>query len=65
MANITLKDLVNHHLHEEVASASFVRDLSEEQLNLRGGIDRTSDGEPILPHCDVIINLAKFGIKLR
>jgi hypothetical protein len=62
MASITLKDLVNHHC-EEVGSASFVRDLSKKQLNLRGGIDRTSDGEPILPHCDVIINLAKFGVK--
>jgi hypothetical protein len=62
MANIVVKNLEIDNL-EEVTPASFVRDLSEVQLNLRGGIATTSDGEPILPHCDVVINLGKFGIK--
>jgi hypothetical protein len=63
MANITVKNLVINNLCEEITPESFVRDLSEKQLNLRGGIGTTSDGEPILPHCDVVINLSKFGIK--
>jgi hypothetical protein len=59
MASIKVKNLVNHHLHEEIASANFIQDLSEEQLNLCGGIDRTSDGEPILARDVVIIVFPK------
>ena len=59
MANITLKNLITDNLCEEVTLESFVRDLAEEQLNLYGGINFTSDGEPILPHCDVIINFPR------
>jgi hypothetical protein len=60
MANITVKDLTIDNNREDVNLLSFVRDLSEEQLNLRGGIDVTSDGEPIRqPHCDVIINFPR------
>jgi hypothetical protein len=49
MANITVKDLVNRDLFKEVDLMSFVRDLSEDQINLRGGIcafltDGTSGG---------------------
>ena len=60
MANITVKSLIINNLDEELTPESFVRDLSEEQLNLCGGINFTSDGEPIiLPQHDVIINFPR------
>lgn len=59
MASIKINDLVNHHLDEEIVSTSFQRDLSEEQLNLRGGIDTTADGEPILARDVVIVIFPK------
>jgi hypothetical protein len=51
MANITLKDLAN--LQD---NGSFIQDLSEEQISLRGGMCVASDGESSGGCSDVIIN---------
>jgi hypothetical protein len=51
MANITLKDLAN--LQD---NGSFIQDLSEEQISLRGGMCVASDGESSGGCADVIIN---------
>jgi hypothetical protein len=51
MAKITLKDLVN--LQD---NGSFIQDLSEEQINLRGGMCAFSTDENSRGCSDVIIN---------
>ncbi len=56
MANITVKDLVNYNLCEEIDSVSFVSDLAKEQIGLRGGMCVASDGETSGGCSDVIIN---------
>jgi hypothetical protein len=58
MANIIVKDLVN--LQD---NGSFIQDLSEEQISLRGGMCVASDGESSGGCSDVIINFPeKFDL---
>jgi hypothetical protein len=58
MANITVKDLVNC-----TENGSFIRDLSEEQISLRGGMCVASDGESSGGCSDVIIDFpGKFDL---
>ncbi len=56
MANITVKNLLNYNLCEEVESVSFLSDLAEEQISLRGGMCVASDGETSGGCSDVIID---------
>jgi hypothetical protein len=63
MANITVKDLTNFNLREDVNLKGFVQDLSEEQISLRGGMCAASDGELSGSCSDVIINFPeKFDL---
>ncbi len=56
MANITVKNLVNYNLCEEMDSVSFVIDLAGEEISLRGGMCVASDGETYGGCSDVIID---------
>ena len=56
MANITVENLVSHHLSSEVDPANFVRDLPEEQMNLFGGMCVASDDGSTAGCSDVIID---------
>lgn len=63
MANITIKSLVNDDLCAEVKSINFVRDLSEEQVNLRGGMCAFPTDENPGGCSDAIINFPqKFDL---
>jgi hypothetical protein len=64
MAHITVKNLTVDNLDREVASAILIRDLSEDRLNLYGGLTFaftfTSDGEIVRrSYPDVIINFPR------
>jgi hypothetical protein len=60
MANITLKDLVT--LQD---NSSFIQDLSEEQINLRGGICAFSTDENSRGCSDVIIDFPRKFYPLK
>jgi hypothetical protein len=50
MANITVKDLTNFNLHEDVNLKGFIQDLSERELNLQGGKRRPPAPSVTLPN---------------
>jgi hypothetical protein len=54
MTNIILKDLVNSQ-----DNVSFIQDLSEEQINLRGGICAFTTDENSRGCSDVIIDFPR------
>jgi hypothetical protein len=63
MANIILKDLVKYDLSEGLDSASFIHNLSEEQINLRGGLCAFPTDESMRGCSDVIIDFPqKFDL---
>lgn len=59
MAKIIVADLVNHDLCEEVDLRSFVSDLSEEQIGLRGGMCVLDENESSRGCSDVIIDFPR------
>ena len=64
MSNISVENLVSHNLSSEVDPTSFVCDLSEEQINLSGGMCVASDDGASQGCGDVIIyfpNKFDFG----
>jgi hypothetical protein len=63
MANIRLEDLLTNSTNETdsfVTLDSFIQYLSEEQLNLQGGMCVASDGESTGGCADVIIYLPRI-----